>query len=45
VSPDGQAVVVVRAEDFDRGRSHERRPGGVELDLERPQDTTRDIEW
>lgn len=53
----GEAVVIVRAEEFDRTSARSRQPvslveffrsaptGGRPLDLERKRDTTRTIAW
>ncbi len=53
----GEAVVIVRAEEFDRTSARARQPaslveffrsaptGGRPLDLERKRDTTRTITW
>ena len=52
----GEAVVIIPAEEYDRAEALRKQPEslveffrqafqGVELDLERKQDVTRDIEW
>jgi len=56
VKQHGEAVVIVSAEDYDRGREIARQPeslleffqsagGGRTLDLTRKRDTTRRIKW